>query len=74
MKLPNLQLISHELCPYVQRSVIVLTEKSIPFIRTDIDLTNKPEWFTDLSPLGKVPVLLVGTKIHCLSLLLFVNI
>jgi glutathione S-transferase len=42
--------------------VIVLTEKSIPFIRTDIDLTNKPEWFTDLSPLGKVPVLLVGDQ------------
>lgn len=54
------ELISHVLCPYVQRSVIVLKEKNIPFKRTDIDLANKPDWFLKLSPLGKVPVLKVG--------------
>ena len=55
-----LKLISHKLCPYVQRAVIALTEKGIPFQRVDIDLSNKPDWFLALSPFGKTPVLLVG--------------
>ena len=58
----KLKLISHVLCPYVQRAVIALTEKGVPFERIDIDLNNKPDWFLKLSPLGKVPVLQVGDK------------
>lgn len=53
----KLHLISHHLCPYVQRAVIVLSEKNIPHERTYIDLANKPDWFHDVSPLGRVPVL-----------------
>ena len=56
----SLKLISHKLCPYVQRAVIALTEKGIEFERIDIDLGNKPEWFLAISPLGKTPVLQVG--------------
>ena len=56
----TLRLISHKLCPYVQRGVIALGERGTPFERIDIDLANKPEWFLKLSPLGKTPVLLVG--------------
>jgi len=55
-----LSLISHVLCPYVQRAVISLTEKQVPFERIDVDLANKPHWFTAISPLGKTPVLKVG--------------
>jgi glutathione S-transferase len=55
-----LELISHKLCPYVQRAVIALKEKDVPFERIDIDLANKPDWFLKVSPLGKTPVLLVG--------------
>src|ERR1044072_8051170 len=55
-----LKLISHKLCPYVQRAVIALTEKGVPFERIDIDLANKPEWFLAISPLGQTPVLQVG--------------
>jgi glutathione S-transferase len=55
-----LKLISHKLCPYVQRAVIALTEKGVPFDRIDIDLADKPDWFLKVSPLGKTPVLLVG--------------
>lgn len=55
-----LKLISHKLCPYVQRAVIALAEKGVAFERIDIDLSNKPDWFLALSPLGKTPVLLVG--------------
>ena len=53
----HLRLISHKLCPYVQRAVIVATEKDIPFERIDIDLANKPDWYLEISPTGKVPVL-----------------
>jgi glutathione S-transferase len=55
-----MRLISHNLCPYVQRAVISLAEKSVQFERIDIDLANKPEWFRAISPLGKTPVLKVG--------------
>jgi glutathione S-transferase len=57
--MPKLKLISHKLCPYVQRAMIALTEKGVPFERIDIDLANKPDWFVKISPLGKTPVLLV---------------
>jgi glutathione S-transferase len=57
-----LKLISHKLCPYVQRAVIALNEKGVAFERIDIDLANKPDWFLAISPLGKTPVLQVGDK------------
>jgi glutathione S-transferase len=57
--MPKFRLISFELCPYVQRAAIVLAEKRVPFERINIDLANKPDWFLKLSPLGKVPVLVV---------------
>jgi glutathione S-transferase len=56
----TLTLVSHRLCPYVQRAAIVLTEKGVPFERRWVDLANKPHWFRVVSPLGKTPVLLVG--------------
>ncbi|WFU47781.1 glutathione S-transferase family protein [Sinorhizobium terangae] len=52
-----LTLISHHLCPYVQRAAIALAEKGVPFERVYIDLANKPDWFLKISPLGKVPLL-----------------
>lgn len=57
--MPQPILISHALCPYVQRAAIVMVEKSISFVRQDVDLANLPPWFLDISPLGKTPVLLV---------------
>jgi glutathione S-transferase len=58
----DLKLVSHKLCPYVQRARIVLEEKSIPYNVEFIDLADKPQWFLDISPLGKVPVLLVNSR------------
>jgi glutathione S-transferase len=63
MSTPKLELISHHLCPYVQRAVITLLEKDIPHERTYIDLANKPDWFAAISPLGKVPLLRVEGEI-----------
>jgi glutathione S-transferase len=58
----QLTLISHKLCPYVQRAVIALTEKGVEFERIDIDLVNKPDWFLAVSPLGKTPVLQIDDQ------------
>ena len=52
-------LVSHVLCPYVQRAAIVLAEKGVAFERRFVDLSAKPAWFLEVSPLGKTPVLLV---------------
>ena len=57
--MPTYELVSHHLCPYVQRAAIVLLEKGVPFRRTLIDLDDKPDWFMAISPLGKVPLLKV---------------
>ena len=57
-----LTLISHPLCPYVQRAAIVLQEKGVAYERRDIDLANKSDWFLNISPLGKTPVLLVDDE------------
>jgi glutathione S-transferase len=56
----QLTLISHALCPYVQRAAIVLAEKGVAFGRRDVDLAAKPAWFKAISPLAKTPVLLAG--------------
>jgi glutathione S-transferase len=55
----RLALISHHLCPYVQRVAIALAEKGVAFERVTIDLAAQPGWFRALSPLGKVPLLAV---------------
>lgn len=55
----TLTLVSHHLCPYVQRAAIALGEKGVPFERVYVDLARKPDWFVTLSPLGKVPLLKV---------------
>jgi len=59
----RLTLVSHDLCPYVQRAAIALAEKGVAYERVYIDLANKPDWFKAISPLGKVPLLRVGDDI-----------
>ncbi|MFO3705941.1 glutathione S-transferase family protein [Xanthomonas codiaei] len=56
----SLTLISHPLCPFVQRAAIVLLENAAPFERVNVDLSAKPDWLLALSPTGKVPLLRVG--------------
>ena len=46
----------------MQRAVIALRAKDIPFEVTYIDLRNKPDWFLAISPHGKVPVLQVDDQ------------
>jgi glutathione S-transferase len=56
----GLILVSHHLCPFVQRAAIALGEKGVAFERVSIDLAAKPDWFRAISPLGKVPLLRVA--------------
>jgi glutathione S-transferase len=56
----QLELISTRRCPFVQRSVITLNHKDIEHQMTFIDLDNPPDWFREISPFGKVPLLRVN--------------
>lgn len=58
----DLKLVSFDICPYVERSRIVLLEKGVPHTVELIDLANKPAWFHALSPMGRVPVLVVDGR------------
>jgi glutathione S-transferase len=52
-----IELFSFEACPYAQRTRMTMIEKSLNFTLTEIDLFNRPDWFADVSPYGKVPLL-----------------
>ena len=49
----QLTLVSHRLCPYVQRAAIVMSEKGIAYRRRDVDLASKPQWFLAIFPVGQ---------------------
>jgi len=53
----NLELVSYAACPFAQRTRMVLIEKGLDFTLREVDLSNKPAWFDEISPYGKVPVL-----------------
>ncbi len=59
----NLTLISFPICPYVQSSVILLNYTQLEYNIKYIDITNKPDWFLEISPTGKVPVLQVDNEV-----------
>ena len=59
----SLELISFKTCPFVQRAVITLKSKNVEHTVTFIDLADPPDWFLEISPLGKVPVLKVDGEI-----------
>lgn len=63
MSANDLHLISFDICPYVQRAMILLLEKNADFRISYVDLANKPEWFLKISPLGKVPLLQVDQTV-----------
>jgi len=63
MKSTKPELVSFKLCPFVQRSVIVMKEKNVEYDITYINLKEPPAWFKEISPLGKVPLLKVGDTV-----------
>ncbi|MCE7796129.1 glutathione S-transferase family protein [Sphingobium sufflavum] len=57
------RLISFKACPWVQRAAIVLREKQVEFDFVHIESGNRPDWFSGISPHGKVPVLQIDDGI-----------
>ena len=59
----SIELISFKTCPFVQRAAITLGYKKVEHEVTYIDLADPPDWFLDISPLAKVPILKVDGEI-----------
>ena len=57
------KLTSFNVCPFVQRSVILLKEKGVDYDIDFIDVYDPPAWFLEISPTGKVPVLQVDGEV-----------
>lgn len=56
--MPDIHLYSYKGCPFARRTRMTLAEKGLDFDLTEIDLKNKPANFAEISPYGKVPVLI----------------
>ena len=59
----KLEVISSSTCPFAQRTRMVLLEKKVDFTLTEIDLNAKQDWFLQISPYGKVPVVRHGDTV-----------
>ncbi|KAL8470423.1 hypothetical protein ACS0TY_033057 [Phlomoides rotata] len=44
-------------CPFAQKVLLTLEEKNIPYKMHLINLDAKPQWFLEVNPEGKVPVI-----------------
>ncbi|MEM7222417.1 MAG: glutathione S-transferase family protein [Pseudomonadota bacterium] len=61
--MPHLELISFRLCPFVQRAMILMRYKAIGHEVAFVDLGDPPDWFRELSPSGRVPLLRVDGQV-----------
>jgi len=53
-----MKIVSFKICPFVQRVTALLEAKDIKYDLEFISLSDKPQWFLDISPNGQVPVLI----------------
>ncbi|KAF5733802.1 fiber dehydroascorbate reductase protein [Tripterygium wilfordii] len=49
-------------CPFSQRALLTLEEKKISYKMHLVNISDKPQWFLEINPEGKVPVLKVDEK------------
>ena len=61
-KTMDLELIMFDFCPFAQRGAISLKHNNIAHKLTYLDPDNLPDWFAEVSPFGKVPILRVDGK------------
>ena len=59
----DVEIYSANVCPYAERTRLMLIEKGVDFSLTEIDLKAKPGWFEKISPYSKVPVIKHGDEI-----------
>lgn len=53
-----MKIVSFKICPFVQRVTALLEAKGIDYDLEFISLSNKPQWFLDISPNAQVPLLI----------------
>lgn len=54
----DVHLYSMQVCPFAQRTRVMLRMKDISFELTELDISKpRPDWFLEKNPLGKVPVI-----------------
>ncbi len=53
----ELKLYGANVCPFVHRARLTLAEKGLGYEYVAIDLRDKPDWFYQVLPTGKVPLL-----------------
>jgi glutathione S-transferase len=54
----EVEVFSIAVCPFAQRTRMVLALKGVDFVLTEIDITRpRPDWFLAMNPLGQVPVI-----------------
>ena len=58
-----LQFYSNDVCPFAYRVRLTLAEKAIDHELHTIDLLDIPDWYYDISPTGKVPLLKWGEDV-----------
>ena len=56
-----MKIISFIICPFVQRVTALLEAKQQPYEIEYINLSDKPQWFLDISPNGQVPLLITDS-------------
>ena len=56
-----MKVVSFKICPFVQRVTALLEAKNINYELEFISLSNKPQWFLEISPNGQVPVLITDS-------------
>ncbi|KAG8480439.1 hypothetical protein CXB51_025113 [Gossypium anomalum] len=49
-------------CPFCQRVLLTLEEKMVPYKLNLVNLSDKPQWFLEISPERKVPVVKFDDK------------
>ena len=52
-----MKLYGADICPFVHRVRLVLAEKNLEHEYVAIDLANKPDWYHEVLPTGRVPLL-----------------
>lgn len=52
-----MKLYGADVCPFVHRARLALLEKELEFEYVNIDLRDKPDWYYEVLPTGKVPLL-----------------
>ena len=68
-------LYASRICPFSQRALLALIESNIKFDYVDIEFMAKPQWFVNITPFGKVPVLIDRgeTIVESLAIVEYVN-